>query len=256
MSILLLILFTKGWTQIRLTTLVLKPKEVFEFTKTDIVVVDTLIMRDSSKIILNKSKAENFLHAKQAFIGKGCVIEGEGLPGKTGQAGKNGLTQSAPCSNGGTGTHGLNGEVGNPGLTLSMYMTNLSLEGSLIINLNGGDGGDGGKGGNGGGGGSGTRVCGAGHGGHGGNGGNGGLGGQGGTVNIHCKECFDLNIWMGEKILIRNYGGFGGLAGNGGFGGQAGLGPSPHHDGNKGSPGKHGTQGKQGKRGYIYTFKE
>lgn len=256
LSILFLIVLTQGWTQIRLSTLVLKPKEVFELKNTDILVVDTLIMQDSSKIVLNKTKSENYIHAKQVIIGKGCLIDGEIASGKSGKAGKNGITSNAPCSNGGPGANGLNGQVGPVGITLSLYLTHINVEGSLMLNLDGGDGGDGGKGGNGGGGGSGTTVCLAGNGGHGGNGGNGALGGQGGTLNIHCKECFDLHLLIGEKIIIRNYGGFGGLAGSGGFGGQAGLGPSPTKDGRNGAAGKHGIQGRQGKRGYIYTFKE
>jgi hypothetical protein len=256
LALLFTVVLYQGWSQIRLTSLILKQNETFEFKNTDILVVDTLIMRDSSRIILNKSKAENFIHAKYLLVGNGCLIDGEGIHGKPGKAGRAGATSSAPCRIGAPGGNALPGEKGRNGLTLSFYITNYIINGSLIIDLNGGDGGDGGRGGNGGSGGGGTRVCTAGNGGPGGNGGNGADGGQGGTLNIHCKECRPLNLLIGDKIQVRNFGGFGGLAGVGGFGGQAGLGPSPHKDGQNGPSGKNGTRGKQGKRGYYSTIQE
>jgi hypothetical protein len=256
LSFLFIILLFHGWSQIRLTTLVLKPKEIYTFKNTDILVVDTLIMMDSSSIVLNRTKNENFIHAKYFRAGNGCLIDGEGTHGKPGKNGKNGTNSAAPCRNGSPGFHATDGEAGGKGLTVSIYVSSMVIDGSLIIDLNGGDGGDGGNGGNGGGGGSGTRVCNAGNGGLGGNGANGAHGGQGGSLNIHCKECNQFNVWMGEKLLLRNYGGFGGLAGSGGFGGRAGVAPSPHHDGRNGPKGKDGLRGKQGKRGYYYTIQE
>ena len=253
LSFLLVFLLFQSWSQIRLTKLVLKQGEIYTIKKTDILVVDTLIMEDGSKIFLNNEKNENFIHAKYAFIGKNCLIDGEGKKGNAGKAGQNGVTQLGPCKDGGIGANGSPGIVGQPGITLSIYSTKLNVTGSIVIDLNGGDGGDGGNGGNGGDGGSGTRLCPGGNGGLGGNGSNGANGGQGGSLNIHCKDCPDLNLLMGEKILVRNFGGFGGQLGNGGAGGRAGLGQS---DGQNGSRGKDGLAGKQGKQGIVTTSRD
>src|SRR5579859_1853232 len=86
-----------GWCQIRLNKLVLEPNEKYQISSGDILVVDTLIMQDSSFIILNDKRSDNFIHAQIASIGRGCVILGLGINGLSGKAGDNGLTQSAPC---------------------------------------------------------------------------------------------------------------------------------------------------------------
>jgi len=59
---LLLVSSVKG--QIRVTKLVLDRKEKFVIENSDILVVDTLIMLDSSSIFLNLTKKDNFIHAK------------------------------------------------------------------------------------------------------------------------------------------------------------------------------------------------
>lgn len=216
--------------------------------------VDTLVMGDSSSIVLNPLKKDNFIHAKHLLVGKGCSILGNGRPGLKGREGENGVTQSAPCRNGSAGKEGLPGESGKDALNLSLYTSVLKINGSLIISLNGGDGGDGGRGGRGGDGGSGTRVCPAGDGGNGGNGAKGGNGGNGGSASINCKQCADLHLLMGEKIVVKNYGGFGGVGGDGGFGGQAGLGPVK--DGRNGLRGKEGEHANQGKTGLVNLSQE
>jgi len=215
----------------------------------DILVLDTLIMRDSASILLNSAKKDNFIHVKVMVVGKGCVIIGRGKNGISGQSGVAGLTQSSPCRDGIPGKEGHPGEPGRDAINLSLYLLNLRINGSLEINLNGGDGGDGGLGGRGGDGGSGTRVCAAGNGGRGGDGSAGGDGGSGGTVSISCKQCPDLHLLMNDRLVIKNYGGFGGIGGNGGFGGQAGLGPVK--DGNDGQRGKDGSRAAQGKTGSV-----
>ncbi|HMR55732.1 MAG TPA: hypothetical protein PKC10_00350, partial [Cyclobacteriaceae bacterium] len=67
--------------QIRLDKLVLKAGQQFTIEGSDILVVDTLIMGDSSRIILNKAKTDDYIHARIARIGKGCMIEGNGKRG-------------------------------------------------------------------------------------------------------------------------------------------------------------------------------
>lgn len=217
--------------------------------KSDIIVVDTLIMKDSSSIILNMGKTNNFIHAKEVWVGKNCSIIGQGANGNAGNAGANGLISRSPCRSGAPGSNAAIGLQGQKATNLSLYFNDLIINGSIIVNLNGGDGGDGGKGGRGGDGGSGTRVCGAGDGGKGGNGANGGVGGDGGNVTINCKNCDDLHLIMGSKLIVKNFGGFGGIGGDGGTGGQAGLGPAG--DGKNGQRGIDGDSAAQGKTGAV-----
>ncbi len=246
---LFVILFSKGFSQIRMTSLSLKQKEVFEIQGTDILVADTLIMRDSSKIILNSSKKDNFIHAKVTIVGVGCKIIGKGSSGRIGKAGKKGVSLTAPCRSGTDGDYGTDGAAGRDGVNLFLYLTNLNVNGNLTIDISGGDGGDGGKGGAGGDGSSGTKVCQGGDGANGGSGGKGGNGGKSGALTINCKQCPDLHLWLGERLIIKNFGGFAGLGGEGGLEGQRGL--SSLKDGAQGKRGSGGTDGEAGKPGLI-----
>ena len=56
--------------QIREDKLVIGNGESFELSGSDIIVVDTLIMLDSSVFILNREKVDNFIHAKVVSIGR------------------------------------------------------------------------------------------------------------------------------------------------------------------------------------------
>ncbi len=235
--------------QIRLDRLELSYKQEYKIVGSDILVIDTLIMRDSSKIILNREIKENIINAKVLIAGKGCMIFGRGQNGEIGKIGILGISQSAPCRNGGDGKEGMNGTIGGDALNLSLYITTLKINGTLIIDLNGGDGGSGGRGGKGGNGGSGTRVCRGGSGGAGGGGGNGNNGGNGGNLIVSCKTCYDLHQIQGERLIINNYGGYAGSGGEGGQGGQAGLGPK--QDGRNGIRGTTGVKGKVGSAGII-----
>jgi len=235
--------------QIRLTKLVLEKNEKFFIEGTDILVTDTLIMRDSSSIVLNPQKKDNFIHSKVTMIGKGCVISGSGPLLKQASEGIAATDQSGPCSPGRIGGNGSPGSQGNPANNLSVYFTELHISGSLTINLNGGDGGDGGDGGLGGGGGPGTRLCAGGAGGNGGNGGDGGNGADGGTLSIECKNCPSVRGLIGNSIIVKNYGGYAGLGGEGGIGGPGGLGPIK--DGLNGKRGKKGKDGLGSKNGVI-----
>jgi hypothetical protein len=246
----LFILLSIGVTgQIRLDKLILEPKQEYKILGSDILVVDTLIMRDSSRIILNRDVKENIINAKMLIVGKGCIIYGRGADGDTGKPGAQGISQAAPCRSGGDGSAGLNGIKGTDGLLLSLYTNNIKISGSLIIDLNGGNGGNGGLGGHGGDGGAGTRVCRGGNGGTGAGGGNAANGGNGGNLTMTCKECFDLHIIKGEKLIIKNYGGLAGSPGEGGRAGRAGLGPVK--DGKIGARGGHGANGVIGKAGVL-----
>lgn len=233
--------------QIRLEKLELSAKQSFKITGSDILVVDTLIMRDSSRIYLNPSIKENIINAKVLIVGKGCTIDGRGQKGNKGNTGQAGTRQSAPCSAGGDGGNGANGTPGKDGINLSLYIGSLKINGSLTIDLNGGDGADGGRGGKGGDGGAGTRVCRGGNGGKGGNGGNGSNGGNGGKMLVSCKACSDLYLLQNHQLFLKNYGGFAGTAGDFGSGGYAGLGPKlDGKNGTRGLPGQNGAAGKLG----------
>lgn len=250
------IIFFMGWTsltlgQVRLGTLVLKPKEVFELKGGDILVVDTLIMMDSSILKLNRLKAENFIHAKKVVFYRGSLIDGKGIHGLPGRNGRPGATSSSPCSNGAAGTMGTDGTNGGAGVNLFLSISDIVIKGVPTIDVSGGDAGDGGSGGLGGGGGTGTRLCAGGDGGPGGAGSNGGNGGNSGRITFHAVSIPELRSMLGERIFIRNYGGNLGSAGQGGGGGYAGLSPTGKNSmdgktGRKGARGKNGIAGKTG----------
>ncbi|MBX2913925.1 MAG: hypothetical protein KF856_01505 [Cyclobacteriaceae bacterium] len=239
--------------QIRLDKLVIQRGQQFRIEGSDILVVDTLVMADSARIILNSAKSENYLHARIARIGNGCLIDGRGKRGEDGKAGVSGADQPTPCRQANPGQDGEYGQDGLNATNLFIYSDELIIEGSLTINLNGGNGGKGGDGGNGGGGGPGTRVCPGGDGGQGGSGMRGGNGGHGGNLTINCKRCPPIQVWLNSKIHIKNYGGVGGEGGKAGRGGLAGLGTM--RDGKNGLRGALGEEGQSGKTG-ITTFNQ
>lgn len=247
--LLLMISCFSASAQIRLEKLILGQGEKYLIQASDILVVDTLIMADSAQIILNHEKKDNYIHAKIAIIGKGCVINGAGLKGKDGASGSNGPDQASPCRQGAVGADGTDGLTGKNGVNVFIYSDDIQINGSLTINVNGGDGGQGGNGGQGGGGGPGTRVCAGGDGGQGGSGARGGNGGDGGNITIDCKRCPEYPIWLGHKLYVKNYGGFAGLGGQAGRGGLTGLGPV--RDGKNGIRGFHGEEGLEGKNGAV-----
>lgn len=253
LAFLLLLVPSLAISQIRLARLEVRKGEVYTIPSGDILVVDTLIMEDSSSIELNRAQKDNYIHAKVLRAGTGARILGRGEKGKDGKDGIKGITADGPCLDGAAGRGGTGGTYGGDGNNLFLYLTALHIQGTLQIDLSGGDGGDGGKGGLGGGGGPGLRVCVGGTGGAGGNGSTGGNGGNGGTLTVNCKSCIDLRVWLGEKLLVRNFGGYGGIGGDGGSGGPAGLSTVGDNakDGKIGAKGKKGADGEAGKQGAI-----
>ncbi len=237
--------------------LVIPSGESFALAGSDILVVDTLIMQNASKIILNRNKIDNFIHAKVIQIGNDCIIIGNGADGVNGEKGLDGYTATGPCKDGIPGRSGTSGTAGTHGVNLFIYFDQLTIVGKLSFELSGGNGGDGGKGGNGGGGSPGTRLCAGGDGGAGGNGFSGGDAGNGGNLTLTCKGCDALRSLLGNKIQVRSYGGNGGIGGNGGLGGLAGLVSAGRtsQDGDQGPNGKSGKSGASGKNGAI-NFEE
>jgi len=248
-----LVIMSPAFGQVRLNTLVVKPKEVYELKGTDILVVDTLILMDSATLLLNKLRAENFIHAKVLVLYPGSLIDGKGVHGIGGRTGRPGVSSSAPCSDGSTGLQGTEGTHGGNGISLFLSFQDIVLHGAFRIDVSGGDAGDGGKGGIGGGGGSGTRLCAGGNGGDGGPGSNGGNGGNAGTLTFQAKQIPELRFMLGERIQVRNYGGNPGAGGEGGGGGYAGLNAAGKNtlDGKPGRKGQRGKDGQSGKPGEI-----
>jgi hypothetical protein len=238
-----------AFAQVRVGKLVIQPHETYLLDSTDILVVDSLVMMDSSWIKLNRLKAENFIRTKVAIFGKHCRIVGTGVFGKKGTDGTAGLTPIGPCRDGVAGGNGFRGLSGGSGINLFLYIDKIHLQDKLIIDLSGGNGGDGGNGGEGGGGGPGTYHCNGGDGGNGGNGGSGGDGGPGGVLTLGGRDEVITKSLMGNLLVVKNNGGSFGYGGISGTGGPAGLGPNRKN----GIAGKKGAEGLYGRPGISGT---
>jgi hypothetical protein len=234
--------------QIRLTKLVVERNRNYSMAGSDILVVDTLIMLDSSRITLNNLKKENFIRTKFFVVGRSCAIIGRGANGKDGPAGAGGRVAMGPCHDGQHGRNGINGLDGARANDLYLYLDTLviSAGGTLRIDLYGGDGGNGGDGGEGGGGSPGTNHCAGGNGGNGGNAGNGGNGGSGGILHIGGQYRFKVKGFVGDQVVVRLKGGTFGYGGISGYGGPPGLGKKHGISGVRGKEGRPGRPGNVG----------
>jgi hypothetical protein len=239
-----------SFAQIRVSKLVIESKDTFSLENSDILVADTLIMKDSSTLVLNKLKRENYIRAQVVVIGDHCTIDGRGIDGTEGKAGASGTTPFGPCSNGTTGRNGGKGLDGTPGINLFLYIEDVKLTGKLVIDLSGGNGGRGGNGGSGGGGSPGTVHCYGGDGGNGGNAGQGGNGADGGTLTLSSKKNPHIQNYIGSRINVYTHGGLPGEQGKVGSRGPAGLGPS-RKNGKNGEPGLEAPDGFAGINGKV-----
>jgi hypothetical protein len=230
------------FAQVRYTKLVVAQNQFFELKASDILVVDTLVMEDSSRIVLNKLKKENYIRTKVIIIGNHCTIDGSGVHGSAGRPARIVNTTVGPCQKGVDGKPGGRGLDGSAAVSLFLYVENISIKGRLYINLTGGNGGQGGRGGDGGYGGQGTLYCAGGDGGNGGIGGRGGNGGDGGIIWVDCQQCPLDYSSIGKTLIINCRGGYNGIGGIGGAAGNPGLSPSR----SKGLPGKVGEDGPNG----------
>lgn len=250
--VLLLIIFSASLSaQVRVSKLILRPKEIYDLGQSDILVADSLILMDSAKIILNKLKTENYIRAKVVVFGNGCTIDGRGVTGSNGRNGRSGETPIGPCKEGSSGRVGARGLDGGNAVNLFLYFEKLVMKGKIFINLRGGDGGNGGDGGHGGGGSPGTVHCLGGNGGNGANAGSGGNGGAGGILTINCPSCPPKEELLQTTIRVNYEGGSFGYGGRGGYEGPPGLGPSRRN----GLPGKKGFDGGNGKSGNMGDVK-
>jgi hypothetical protein len=252
--VLFVLFFLPGamYAQVRVSKLVIKPKQVYDLGQSDILVADTIVMMDSSRLILNKLKPDNFIRVKSIRVaGNYCIIDGRGVAGQPGREGIPGITPGGPCLNGTPGKDGTKGLDGTKALNLSLYFDKITVRGQLIIDLSGGTGGRGGNGGAGGGGSPGTRHCNGGNGANGGKAGVGGNGGNGGALTIvHSKPQVLKELILSKKIIVRTLGGDAGPSGKGGYHGGAGLGPLKKN-GKDGEPGPYNSNGVSGEKGSL-----
>lgn len=231
--------------QVRTVKLVIPSDSVYQLQKSDILVADTLIMNNGSKLLLNSAIPDNFLYVRHLIVQGEVQIIGAGATGPDGRVGRKGQNTGAPCSKGGDGLPGSKGLNGRNGTNLNLTVESFIIQGSIKINLNGGDGGKGGDGGNGGIGSNGTLVCKGGNGGNGANGQPGGDGGKGGNLIIKNQAGNPLKLLVGQKLFITTFGGLSGPGGKGGAFGNGGEGPQK----GKGSHGVSGTAAPPGKKG-------
>jgi hypothetical protein len=237
--------------QLRYTKLEIERGQTFAFGQSDILVVDTLIMHDSSSITLNRLRKENYLYAKVAVIGNACSIAGIAQQGKNGKSGREGLSSNAPCKSALDGEEAQPGTAGADATHLLLYVKEIHISHPLSIFLTGGKGGNGGTGGDGGNGGGGTLYCNGGSGGNGGKGGSGANGGNGGNLLINMPLAEQKKF----KPLLRTFlkAGTYGHGGHGGYSGSAGLGPKGKH-GKSGVQGEDGSDGSPGIDGRVSYF--
>lgn len=224
--------------QLRYTKLVIETGQAFSYAQSDILVADTLIMQDSSSIVLNNLKTENYLYAKVAIIGKGCSINGNAAHGNAGTGGRAGSSFSTPCKDATNGEDAQSGTDGGHGTRLLVYIKHIEVNHPILISLAGGNGGSGGKGGDGGSAGAGTIHCNGGDGGNGGKGGHGAHGGNGGGLVLNLPIAEQAKLKQQLRVFLKA--GTFGRGGRGGYSGSGGLAPR----------GKHGRNGLQGEDGF------
>jgi hypothetical protein len=228
-----------NYSQARLRKIVIKAGEVYQLTQSDHLSADTIVIEDSGRIKLNPHRSSNTISARVLIAGQAAIIDGRGANGQSGQKGIAGSSLNGPCRDGTHARSGTRGHDGADGTNLNLYVDEIIVYGTLVIDLAGGNGGDGGDGGEGGGGSAGTLHCNGGTGGLGGDAGSGGNGGHGGTLTFSGADLEDLRSLLGSQIVVNTLGGNFGYRGIPGTGGSPGLGPN----------GKHGVQGKNGREG-------
>ena len=215
-----------GFSQRNLT--VRKNQSKIIVTAIQSLLIDTLILEDNARIIIDDNVAAFSLIAKHATIGNNVVIDGsrKTIP-SNGANGQNGTDAPDYCTLPGEGKNGQNGADGTDAADIFLYFRINSI-GSLRVVT---DGTNGAMGGNGGSGGAGANsspsllsACTAKPGGSGGKGGNGGSGGRGGTLVFNYSFIDPSGHFLSNQpplsqVQLETNGGKGG---NGGIGGQTG----------------------------------
>src|SRR5882672_9507145 len=99
---------------------------VFQLTG-DTFLLDSLVMRDSSILLLDMRHNSCLIRTNYFSAGNGVLIVGVGHDGKRGSDGTGGIDLA-----------GRDGTYGSPGINLTLNFSNLSLQGQLEIDLYGG----------------------------------------------------------------------------------------------------------------------
>lgn len=166
----------------------------------DTFLLDSLVMSDSSVLLLDTRHASCVIRANYFLSGRDVRIIGIGRDGKRGSDGAEAAMRSLDLP-------GKPGTSGTPGINLTLNFSDLALQGSLEIILYRGRGGDGGRGGS-------VyqhAATSAAERPNVGLGGNGGDGGNGGNVIFGCPS--DLENRVRDKVVINAQGGIGGKSG-------------------------------------------
>ena len=101
--------------------------------------IDSLIMADSSALLLDNRHANNLVRANFVSIGSGCILNGAGNNGEDGPAGADGSTALYAAGKAGRG--------GFSAVNLFFNFTSIQINGVFQVFLIGGKGGNGGPGG-------------------------------------------------------------------------------------------------------------
>ena len=112
---------------------------VFQLTG-DSFSIDSLIMADSSALLLDNRHSTNLLRANFVSIGTGCILSGAGKNGENGPPGSDGSTALYAAGKAGRG--------GFSAVNLVLNFYRIHIESEFQILLIGGSGGNGGIGGN------------------------------------------------------------------------------------------------------------
>lgn len=210
------------------------------------------ILNNDSRIKFTSDEGYITFSTKKLVINGKAYLDASGESGSDGSIGKNGRKATKRCLHGESGQNGSNGTDGSNGKLLELEFAKIQFRhnGTLNIDLSGGDGGKGGKGGNGGRGGKAdcNSKCPGGNGGNAGNGGNGGNSGSGGQLYAILPREYS------DNFIINDDDGIPGAVGKSGTPGQAGK--SVNCASPSGSVSiKGGTSGQVGKIGEKGSIK-
>ena len=185
--------------------------------------IETFTLEQGSTLWLDDDLQELEINANNVnIVGSKTKIVAYGRDGNTGNDGEKGGDAGGDCKEGGDGKKGQKGVDGSDGKKITINTKNLTINGTLTVDVHGGNGGMGGDGGSGANGGKVDRSdkC---SGGKGGKGGDAGDGWNGGTLEIHYSKLHfngseNAASRAMKRIIFKGDGGSGGKPGKFGKG--------------------------------------
>ena len=225
--------------------------------------IETFTLEQGSTLWLDDDLQELEINANNVnIVGSKTKIVAYGRDGNTGNDGEKGGDAGGDCKEGGDGKKGQKGVDGSDGKKITINTKNLTINGTLTVDVHGGNGGMGGDGGSGANGGKVDRSdkC---SGGKGGKGGDAGDGWNGGTLEIHYSKLHfngseNAASRAMKRIIFKGDGGSGGKPGKFGKGGVGGPGRGAvvleQGEQPGGSNGKDGEKGEKGTKGKPTNF--